>query len=59
MNTKSCSRCFVVVTKLFDIKEITALSPKYYTPFSFLDICHRCKYEVTKGIMALYEVEEK
>ncbi len=56
---KSCSRCYVVVTKLFDIKEITALSSKFYTPFVFSDICYRCKCEMTKGILALYEVEEK
>ena len=55
----SCSRCYVVVTKIFDIKEITPLAPKYYTAWSFLDICHRCKYELTKDVLEPYEVEEK
>ncbi len=56
---KSCSRCYVVVTKLFDIKEMSPLNPKYYTTWLISDVCHRCKSELTKGIMALYEVEEK
>ena len=59
MSTKNCSRCYSVVSKLFDIKELTPLSPKYYTPFAILNICFRCKEEVGKVITRPYEVEEK
>lgn len=57
---KSCSRCYIIASKLFDIKELTPLSPKYHTPYQILGICLRCVSEVKEGIFGTqpYETTE-